>query len=192
MPKIDHPTELESLSARLDALEGQRGLAPKAVGVVALIESPRALERLTAIADSPRVIGLALGGEDFALSLGRPPTPHALGFAAQAIAYSASARQLMGIGMTCGIADFSNLEAFAADAQRSFAIGLTGAMCIHPSQVPVLNTCFGHSEAEIIEARAILAAWRARVDGVVSHEGRMIDEPVAERARRLLKRAGVV
>ena len=64
-------------------------------------------------------------------------------------------------------------------------------MCIHPNQVPVLNECFGVSAESIAEARAILAAWDARIDGVVSHHGKMIDQPVVERARRLLKSAGL-
>jgi citrate lyase subunit beta/citryl-CoA lyase len=69
-------------------------------------------------------------------------------------------------------------------------MGLTGAMCIHPNQVGVLNECFGASAAEIEEAKAIVAAWEARTDGVVSHNGKMIDQPVVERARRLLASAG--
>jgi citrate lyase beta subunit len=64
-------------------------------------------------------------------------------------------------------------------------------MCIHPSQIAVLNEAFGASEAEIADARAILSAWEARIGGVVSHNGRMIDQPVAERARRLLQSAGL-
>jgi citrate lyase subunit beta/citryl-CoA lyase len=97
----------------------------------------------------------------------------------------------MGIGMATGIANFTDLDAFAKEAQRSHAMGLTGAMCIHPNQVAVLNQCFGASEEQLAEARAILAAWEGRTDGVVSHNGRMIDQPVVERARRLLSSAGL-
>jgi citrate lyase beta subunit len=46
------------------------------------------------------------------------------------------------------------------------------------------------SAAEVEEAKAIVAAWDARTDGVVSHNGKMIDQPVVERARRLLASAG--
>lgn len=191
LPKVEQASELDSLSAMLDALEYEQGLDRGTIGVVAVIESPRALERVSAIADGPRLIGISLGSEDFALALGRPPTPHSLGLAAQAIAYAASARGLMGIGMATGIASFTDLDVFAEEARRSHAAGLTGAMCIHPNQVPVLNQCFGHSEADIAEAQAILAAWDQRADGVVSHNGRMIDQPVVERARRLLKAAGI-
>jgi citrate lyase subunit beta/citryl-CoA lyase len=191
LPKVEDATELESLSAMLDALEYERDMDRNTIKVVAVIESPKALERVTAIADGPRLAGISLGSEDFALSLGRPPAPLSLGLAAQTVAYAASARGLMGIGMATGIANFSDLDAFAAEARRSHAMGLTGAMSIHPNQVAVLNECFGASTEQIDEARAILAAWEARTDGVISHNGRMIDQPVVERARRLLVSAGL-
>jgi citrate lyase subunit beta/citryl-CoA lyase len=191
MPKVETVAELESLSAMIDALEYENGLDRYTIGVMAVIESPRALERTSAIADGPRLIGISLGSEDFSLSLGRPPTPLSIGFAAQTISYAASARGMMGIGMATGIANFTDLDAFAAEARRSYAMGLTGAMCIHPNQIPVLNSCFGVSEEAVAEAQSILAAWEARVDGVVSHNGRMIDQPVVERARRLLISAGL-
>lgn len=191
LPKVETAGELEGLSAMLDALEYERGLDRYTIKVLAVIESPRALERVGSIADGPRLIGLSLGSEDFALALGRPPAPMSLGLAAQTIAYAASARGLMGIGMATGIANFTDLDAFGAEARRSHAMGLTGAMCIHPNQVAVLNQSFGVSEEQVAEARAILAAWEARTDGVVSHNGRMIDQPVVERARRLLRSAGL-
>ena len=190
MPKVEQANDLQALSTLLESLEYEHGIERLATKVVAVIESPRALERIVSIADGPRLIGISLGSEDFALSLGRPPAPLSLGLAAQTIAYAASARGIMGLGMATGIANFTDLEAFANEARRSHAMGLTGAMCIHPNQVGVLNDCFGASEADIADARAILAAWESRVDGVVSHNGKMIDQPVAERARRLLASAG--
>ncbi len=191
MPKVETASALDELSALLDALEYEAGLDRFSIGVVAVVESPRALERIVAIADGPRLIGIALGSEDFSLALGRPPTALSLDLAAQTVAYAAAARGIMGIGMATGIANFTDLDAFGAEATRAHAMGLTGAMCIHPNQVGVLNTSFGYSEAQVADAQGILAAWDARVDGVVSHNGKMIDQPVVERARRLLKAAGI-
>jgi citrate lyase subunit beta/citryl-CoA lyase len=191
LPKVEEAAEVEALSSMLDALEYERGMDRNTLKVVAVIESPRALERVVAIANGPRLMGLSLGSEDFALSLGRPPAPLSLGLAAQTIAYTASARGLMGIGMATGIANFTDLDAFTAEARRSHSMGLTGAMCIHPNQIAVLNECFGYNETELAEARSILAAWDNRIDGVVSHNGRMIDQPVVERARRLLRSASL-
>lgn len=191
MPKVETASEVDELSALLDALEYEAGLERFAIGVVAVIESPRALERIVAIADGPRLMGIALGSEDFSLALGRPPTALSLDLAAQTVAYAAAARGIMGIGMATGIANFTELDAFGAEARRAHGMGLTGAMCIHPNQVGVLNASFGYSEAQVADAQGILAAWDARVDGVVSHNGKMIDQPVVERARRLLKAAGI-
>lgn len=191
MPKVETASEVDELSALLDALEYEAGLERFSIGVVAVIESPRALERIVAIADGPRLMGIALGSEDFSLALGRPPTALSLDLAAQTVAYAAAARGIMGIGMATGIANFTELDAFGAEARRAHGMGLTGAMCIHPNQVGVLNASFGYSEAQVAEAQGILAAWDARVDGVVSHNGKMIDQPVVERARRLLKAAGI-
>jgi citrate lyase subunit beta/citryl-CoA lyase len=190
LPKVEDVTDLDRLSGLLDAIEFDRGMDRLTIKAIAVIESPRALERIAAIAADPRLIGLSLGSEDFALSLGRPPTALSLGLACQTIAYAASARGLMGLAMACGIGNFSDLDAWKADAKRAHAMGATGAMCIHPNQVAVLNEAFGAGEEEIADARAIVAAWEARTSGVVSHNGRMIDQPVVERARRLLADAG--
>jgi citrate lyase subunit beta / citryl-CoA lyase len=190
MPKVEEAADLEALSALLDAVEFDRSMDRKTIKVIAVIESPRALERLREIADGPRLIGLSLGSEDFALSIGRAPSPLSLGLAAQTISYAASARDLMGLGMSCGIGNFTDISAWTAEARRSHSMGLTGAMCIHPNQIPPLNAEFGATETEIAEAQAIIAAWENRTGGVVSYNGLMIDQPVVERARRLIADLG--
>lgn len=189
LPKCERAEELAALDARLDGLETHRGLPRGSTRVIAVIESPGALERLAAIAEGPRLIGLCLGSEDFALSVGRPPTPACLDLACQMIAYAAQARGLMGLAMAIGIGDFSDLDTWSREARRAHAMGLTGALAIHPNQIAPLNEAFGASAAEITEAEAILAAWETRAGGVVSHKGRMLDQPIVERARRLLATA---
>jgi citrate lyase subunit beta/citryl-CoA lyase len=190
LPKVEQASELVALDAQLAVVEASRGMVRGATRVIAVIESPAALERLPLIADAPRLVGLCVGSEDFALSLGRPPTPLALDPVCQQVAYAAAARGLMGLGMACGIGNFTDLDAWATEAKRAHGMGLTGALAIHPNQIAALNAAFGASEAELAEARAILAAWDKREGGVVSHNGRMLDQPVVERARRLLQSAG--
>ena len=66
------------------------------------------------------------------------------------------------------------------------------ASCVHPSQVPVINEEYGDSPEELDRARRMVAAFEASLAqgiGAVTFEGAMIDEPVVERARRLLARA---
>jgi citrate lyase subunit beta/citryl-CoA lyase len=189
LPKVERPDEVTALDQRLAGLEARAGLPVGTVKVAAVVESPAALEQLSAIADGPRLIALALGSEDFALAMGRPPLPAVLDFACQQVAYAAAARGLMGLGIACGIGNFTDLDAWVREARRAHAMGLTGALAIHPAQIPGLNEAFSPGEADLEEARAILEAWAGRTGGVVSFGGRMLDLPVVERARRLLAQA---
>ena len=87
-------------------------------------------------------------------------------------------------------ADFRDLDGLARVADESRADGFTGMLAIHPAQVEVINRAFTPTEAEIAEARAIVAAFAASPDaGVLQVEGRMVDQPHLEQARRLLARA---
>ena len=64
-------------------------------------------------------------------------------------------------------------------------------LAIHPTQVPVINTAFSPSEADIAEARAIVELFSANPGaGALSLEGRMVDQPHLDQARRLLERLG--
>jgi citrate lyase beta subunit len=84
--------------------------------------------------------------------------------------------------------DDAGLAAYALGCRR---IGFDGVGCIHPRQVPIVHRVFVPSEAEIARAERICEAFDAAVGGVVLVDGAMVDLPVAERARGLLKRAGV-
>ena len=61
-------------------------------------------------------------------------------------------------------------------------------MCIHPTQVPVVNDAFAPSTEEVRWARGVLEA-AAVSSGVFTYDGAMVDEPVLRRARSIV--AGV-
>jgi citrate lyase subunit beta / citryl-CoA lyase len=78
-------------------------------------------------------------------------------------------------------------EGLAASAQRGRSLGFGGKACIHPGQIAVVNDAFTPTSVEVEEARAIVTAMDDAADvGVAVHQGKMIDPPVAERARRML------
>ena len=86
-------------------------------------------------------------------------------------------------------AEFRDLEGLAKIAADSYADGFAGMLAIHPSQVPVINQAFTPGEAEIAAARAIVNAFSANPGaGALSLDGRMIDQPHLEQARRLMER----
>ncbi len=193
VPKVEHMTHLDAISRAIGALELERGLVGQngsCVGVIAMAESPAALSLLAGIAAAERVVGLALGGEDFSIALGVPPSAASLTLPCQMIAIAAAAAQgIMALGLPGSVAAFDDLTAYAASARLARATGLTGALCIHPAQVPVINAAFSVSDAEYDDAARTVAAWdaaAARGESVLAVDGRMIDRPIVIRARMLL------
>jgi citrate lyase subunit beta/citryl-CoA lyase len=88
------------------------------------------------------------------------------------------------------IRDLNGLRAEAEFAKR---LGLTGKLCIHPAQVPVVNEVFTPSQEELAEQRRILKAFEealAAGSAAVMLDGKMIDYANANRARRILALAG--
>ena len=189
LPKVENAASLHVVDEKIKALEARRGLPVGEIGLIALIESPGALFRLPEISAGPRVIGLALGTEDFALALGVSPTPACLTLPCQMLALAAAAADLMALGMPTSIANFSALDAYREAAETARAMGLTGALCIHPAQISVINKAFAPSPTDVAWAQAILAAWRsaeAGGTGTAALDGQMIDKPVMGRARAIL------
>ena len=75
------------------------------------------------------------------------------------------------------------------EAYQARALGFSGKLCIHPSQVPLANKSFSYSEEEITRAKEMLAVYDQAVSegsASVVYDGQMIDEALAKQARRIL------
>lgn len=190
LPKTEDPRQLSCLADRLAARERERGLPEGGIGLVALVESPVALFALPALAAAPRVRGLALGSEDFALALGVRPTPEALTEPCRWIALAAAAAGVESFALPVSLAAFDNPAELAAAARRARAMGITGALCVHPAQVAVVNEAFAPTAEEIAWARLVTEAWEtAATDGepgAIRVGGTMVDAPVLRRARAVV------
>lgn len=188
LPQVRDDVQPRALDAMLNELEAARGLRQGSVGMIALVESPAGLSHLAALAALPRMIGLALGSEDFSLALRVEPAPPALTLPCQMIALAAAGRGLMAIGLPDSLANFRDLDRYRQAAAQARALGMTAALCIHPAQVAEINRAFAPSAAERAWAQRVLTAWaqaEANGQGVASVDGQMIDRPVVERAKSI-------
>jgi citrate lyase subunit beta/citryl-CoA lyase len=98
-------------------------------------------------------------------------------------------------GLLRTVADYNDLAGIEKSAREARAHGIDGASCVHPAVVPILNKAFSPSPEELERARRLVEAYaKAQASGLgaVEFEGKMIDEPVAQRARALLARSGTV
>jgi citrate lyase subunit beta / citryl-CoA lyase len=162
-----------------------------------LVETSRGLLAAAEIAAAGRrTTAMVLGVEDLAAELEVDPTsPYAdLRWAHATVLVAARAAGLAPYGLLGSLTNFRDLEALGEDARRSRGFGYVGALCIHPAQVPVLNEAFGPTTDELAWAERVLAALaeaEAAGHGAAQLDGRMLDAPVAARARRLLARRPV-
>ena len=194
--KARGPDHIKLLDELVSEREATAGLPEGHTWFYILVETPEALPHAEAIARaSRRCIALSLGAEDFALALGAEPTEEALSLAKGMVLHAARAAGVMPLGLTGTLAGFGDVEAFAAMARRSRALGFEGASCINPVQVAPLNAAFSPGEAEIAHAKRVIEIDRqaaAEGRGAVALDGRMIDIPVVRRAERLLARAEAI
>jgi citrate lyase subunit beta/citryl-CoA lyase len=189
-PGTESVDQLRALDALLVKYEQAHGLSSGGIGIVPLIESPAALFSILDIAAGPRVVGLALGSEDFSLSLGASPSALSLTLPAQIICLAAAAVGVMAFAIPFSIAAYGDEIGWVDAAETAKSIGATGGLCIHPTQVKILNRVFLPTDAELGWAASVTAAWaqaQASGRGIVTLEGRMIDRPVFERALAVLK-----
>ena len=94
-------------------LRNAADLTDGAIGLIALVESPAGLQRLTEIAAVPQVVALMLGSEDCSAALGVDPDRGALDLIAAQLAVAAAPRGLIPIGFPGSIANFRDLERIA-------------------------------------------------------------------------------
>jgi citrate lyase subunit beta / citryl-CoA lyase len=193
LPKIDSASHVRLLAEVTAAAEARAGMREGSTRFVVMVETAEAFPRMFEIAaEHPRNVGITLGGEDFALATGSEPGPDVLLYPKQQVVIAASAAGIMPLGVIGTVADYRDLEGYRAAIARSRRFGFVGAACIHPAIVPLLNAGFQPTEVEIESAQRIIAAFaEAERSGRASVEvdGKMIDIPVVERAKRLLARA---
>lgn len=182
-PKAE-PASLELLDRALTA-------AGRTEPVVALVESAAGVLAAAELAAHHRVERLGLGEADLVADLGVDPGPDGeeLLVARSTVVLAAAAAGIEGPSGPAST-DFHDLMALERSSGTLRRLGFTGRSCIHPAQVAVVNRAFAPTEAAIAAARELVAAFDAAVAAgegvVVGPDGRMVDEAVARRARRLL------
>lgn len=161
------------------------------IAVLPLIESARGVLAAEAIAAADGVQRLVFGTIDYALDMDlQGPLAATLGLDAAAsrlaLASRAAGRLAPVAGVTVAIDDEAALR---TDMQRALAQGYAAKLCIHPKQIAPLHALLAPSADELAWAQRVLAAAEAARGAAAQLDGRMVDKPVIERARRIVLRA---
>jgi len=184
LPKVETKDQVEAFSK---ALTQHCSATPPPIA--ALLETPLGVLATSQIAGHPSLCALGFGAEDYSGAIGVHPHALALTWPAQQVITGAHAFGLQCWGMAGSIAEVKDLDAFGKDVEFARSIGFTGSVCIHPNQVAIVNRGFSPSAAELEWAQKVVdadEAARAKGLGAVLLEGKMIDKPIVDRARRWL------
>jgi len=168
--------------AEPETLRSARLTAP----VIALIETAAGVLAAPAICAVPGVTRAAFGSIDLSTEIGIDADDYDALCAARSAMVLASAavgRPAPLDGVTVNVRDTDVVRKDAAAAAR---LGFGGKLCVHPNQVSAVNEMFSPTDDQITRARAVVTA--AGAGGAAVLDGRMLDRPVLERARKILSR----
>jgi citrate lyase subunit beta/citryl-CoA lyase len=194
LPKAASSNQIELVDYLLTQIEQKRNMETGSIQIVPLIESASGLHHAYQIATaSKRVKRLAFGSVDFALDIGVQLTKEGT-----EILYARS--QLVVVSRAAGIEPpidavyihVKDAEGFLRDTQLAKQLGFQGKLVIHPDQIGTANQVFAPTAEEIEEAKTIAAAFDEAVAtglAAIQVNGKLVDYPVAERAKRILEQA---
>ncbi|MBB6214147.1 citrate lyase subunit beta/citryl-CoA lyase [Anaerosolibacter carboniphilus] len=195
LPKAETAQDVMAVDRVITEFEEKYGIEKGSVGIMAAIESGLGIINAYAIATaSPRLVGMAIGAEDFVTDLktSRSPEGTELFTARSMLLFAARAAGIAALDTV--YSDVNNEEGFRKEVELIKQLGFDGKSVINPRQIAPVIEIFTPTSAEIDFAERVLEAIKEAEEkglGVISLNGKMVDKPVVDRALRTLKLAGV-
>lgn len=194
LPKTDSAEDVVFCEKEIERIEKEAGIPVGTTGMMAAIESANGVLNAKEIAHaSGRLIGIALGAEDYVTDLKTTRSDGIELLFARCMILNA-ARSAGIDALDTVYSDVNNEQGFIEEATLIKKLGFDGKSVINPRQIDPLHKIFMPSEKDLEKARAIMAAIaeaNAKGSGVASLNGKMIDRPVVLRAQRMLDLAEV-
>lgn len=193
MPKTETAQDVVDMDNAITDIEKVCGREVGSTKMLAAIESPLGITQANQIATaSKRLIGIALGAEDYVRNLKTERSPEGIEllFARCSILQAARAAGIQAFDTVYSNAN--NEEGFLKEAALIKQLGFDGKSLINPRQIELLHNLFAPTQKDVEQAKRIIEAAEEaekQGSGVVSLNGKMIDAPIIDRAKLVLERA---
>ncbi len=193
LPKTETADDIYEIEALVEKEEEVCGYSKGTVALMAAIESPLGVLNALSIATaSKRLIGIALGAEDYVTCLKTTRSPEAveLLFARSQILNAARAAGIYALDTV--YSDLNNEEGFVNEIKHIKQLGFDGKSIITPRQIEPVHRIFAPTKEDIEKAvRTIEGIKKAekKKSGVIAVDGKMVDKPFVERAERIIELA---
>ncbi|WP_441246923.1 HpcH/HpaI aldolase/citrate lyase family protein [Kitasatospora sp. McL0602] len=179
IPMTESPRDVEIVAGAL-------GAACPDTEYLAVVETPRGIERAPAIAAAGhRLRGLVFGSADYAFSVGARLSWEALTHARWRVVNSA--RDAGVEALDSPHFEVSDLDGLRREAALARELGFSGKIAIHPGQLPLINEAFTPDAALLERARRVVEAGRRNGRSVTVVDGVMVGMPFFEASQRLLE-----
>ncbi len=189
MPKTETAEEVIEVEREIEKVEKEIGCLGR-TQIMAAIESALGVVNAYAIATaSKRMMGIALGAEDYSANLKTQRTPEGseLLLARETIVVAARAAGIDALDTV--YSNLNDMETFRNEVEAIKKLGFDGKSIINPRQIEVVNEVFAPKEKDIQKSLTILAAIKEaekKGSGVIAVNGKMVDRPVVLRAQRTI------
>ena len=190
LPKatIEYVRELDNI---LTQIEKEKNMSKK-IKVLPIIELAVSVLQVDVIASLNRVDGILLGAEDLTsdMEVLRTKKSVEIEYPRARVAMACKAYKIDAIDTP--FTDVTDNSGLKEDALHAMQLGMNCKAAIHPNQLDTINEVFMPSTTQIIWASRVMKAneeANAKGLGVFSLDGKMVDKPVLDRARKILAKA---
>lgn len=191
LPKTETAQDIIDCEREIERIEKEIGLEVGTIKMMAAVESALGVLNAKEIANaSTRLIGIAIGAEDYVTDLKTNRTPEGIEllFGRSMILLAARSAGISAIDTV--YSDVNNEEGFIDEVTLIKKLGFDGKSVINPRQIKPVHNIYTPSQKEIeksIEIMDAIEEAKAKGSGVISLRGKMIDRPIVLRAERVLE-----
>ncbi|WP_163515305.1 aldolase/citrate lyase family protein [Gelidibacter japonicus] len=192
IPKCENEVQIKTIVGHIEMIQ-KKSKTINPVWLMPIIESAKGVLNIVEIAKSSNtIVAIAIGLEDLTADLGVSRTHLGIEslFARSQIITTCKAFGIQPIDSV--FSDVEDLEGLKENVLASKSLGFEGMGCIHPRQIEIIRRYFAPSDDEIEEAKSIIVAYNLAIEkglGVISLGTKMIDVPVVEKAKHIIKHA---
>ncbi|MBU2703983.1 citrate lyase subunit beta/citryl-CoA lyase [Sporomusaceae bacterium BoRhaA] len=188
--KCESEKDVKTVEEHVLAAEREFGIEEGRTLLMAALESPKgimnAYEIVTA---SPRMFGCAISGGDFRKSM---HVQIVKGGIEMLVARGQMLLAARAAGVQCFDTMYPNIddmEGFKAEVLQNREMGFDGKSIVNPKQIQFVHETFAPTKKEIAYAEKLIRSFNEQADsgvGVYTVDGKMVDIPFFEDARRVL------
>jgi len=190
VPKVESKFHIAKLDSELNRIEIEKGIEMGTLTILPIIETAKGILEAYSIASaSARIMAMAFGAEDLTSDMGiqRTVSGDEIAYARAQVAMSAAAMGIPAIDTV--YIDYVDIDGLVREAKVARKLGFKGKLLIHQNQVLPVNQIFSPSDKELSQAKKIIRAYQETLkkgSGVTVVDGKMVDKPIVERARKLI------